>query len=366
MAEFHAKRCEKLRKILKRSKIDAALVTNFTNVTWFTGFTGDDSYLLLTPDEEFLLSDSRYTLQIQQECPQIQGVIRAGCGLLAMAKSILEERNFSSESRLAVEYDSVTLSTFEAICSVLTENVVSISGDIARFRMVKDKHEVAVLREAVRIARNAFHVMRASLSPDMTEKQIADEMEATMRRLGAKQAGFPTIAAVGAHAAMCHAVPGSLRVADADFLLVDWGAEYRGYTSDLTRVLVTGKVSNQFRKIYQIVLDAQRAAIDAIRPGMRCCEIDAVARNYIAKKGYGANFGHGLGHGIGLNIHENPSFSPRCEVVLEPGMVLTVEPGIYLEGWGGIRIEDDILVTRDGCEVLTSSVETELDAMIVD
>ncbi|MDO4575567.1 MAG: Xaa-Pro peptidase family protein [Planctomycetia bacterium] len=355
-------RCDKLRKMLKKEKLGAFLVTNFTNVTWLTGFTGDDSYLLVTPEGQTLLSDSRYTLQIARECPGLPVEIRSQ-SMSAMIKQLLE-KNCSSPCTLAVESNSVTLSQAEALRREVTSELVPVSGWVEKLRSVKDRAEIAKIREAGRIARNAFHVVRASLTPDKTEKQIADEMENVMRKLGAKRAGFPTIVAVGANAALCHCVPGDVRVKDADFLLIDWGAEYQGYTSDLTRVLITGKPSAEFRKIYRIVLEAQRKAIEAIRPGVRCCDVDRVARSYISRRGYGKCFGHGLGHGIGLYIHESPSFSAGCDTVLEPGMVLTVEPGIYIEGMGGVRIEDDIVVTRNGCEVLTD-VEKDWDDMFV-
>lgn len=363
MSDIFAARREKLRKMLKKAHVDALLVTNFTNVTWLTGFTGDDSYLIIHEKGECLLSDFRYSIQIEQECPGLNFAIRSGSiGLFQLAKNELEK--ISSSPRLGVESNSITLSTSELVRARVTEKVVPVEGLAESLREVKDRSEIALIRESARIARNAFHAVRAILSPEMTEKQVADELEFFMRRLGAKDASFPTISAVGDHAALCHCVPGERKIRDGNILLIDWGAQYRGYASDLTRVLITGKVSDEFRKVYKIVLDAQRKAIEAVRPGLICSEIDAIARDYIEKSGYGKFFDHGLGHGIGLNIHEGPYFSPRCTTKLKPGMIITVEPGIYVKDWGGVRIEDDVLVTRDGFEVITD-VEKEFDDMII-
>ncbi len=198
----------------------------------------------------------------------------------------------------------------------------------------------------------------------MTEKQVAADLEHQIRRFGGKGLSFPAIVAGGAWAALPHAVPGDRKIGDDDFTLIDWGANAGLYISDLTRVLVTGKISPKLDKIYNIVLEAQLAGIEAIRPGVTCGEVDAAARSVIAKAGYGKQFGHGLGHGIGLEVHEAPRLGGNQETELKPGMVVTVEPGIYIPGWGGVRIEDDILVTKKGHEVL-SNVPKELKECLV-
>jgi Xaa-Pro aminopeptidase len=189
----------------------------------------------------------------------------------------------------------------------------------------------------------------------MSELQAAHLLENSMRQFGATVASFPPIVAVGPRAALPHARPTSAMISESDFVLVDWGASAAsGYKSDLTRILVTGKISPKLEKVYGVVLKAQQAAIRSLRAGARCSEIDSVARRVIENAGFGKHFTHGLGHGIGLDIHEGPRLSAASDSELKPGMIVTVEPGIYLEGWGGVRIEDDCLLTRDGCEVLTS------------
>jgi len=202
------------------------------------------------------------------------------------------------------------------------------------------------------------------LTPDMTERQVAAELEYQTLRLGGRCLSFPAIVAVGPRAALPHASPTEARIGDADFVLIDWGVNEGQYVSDLTRVLVTGKISPKLRKVYGVVLRAQLAAIDAIRPGVTCEAVDDVARSVIAKAGFGKYFGHGLGHGIGLDIHEAPRLSKGQRKKLTPGMIVTVEPGVYLPGWGGVRIEDDILVTRSGHELLTT-VPKQIDECLV-
>ena len=235
---------------------------------------------------------------------------------------------------------------------------------VEELRAIKDRDEIAEIRRAVRIAEQAFGVVRASLRPEMSEKQIANLLDSQIRMFGGDGLSFDPIVAVGERAALPHGVATEKRVAEADLLLVDWGAWYGGYLSDLTRVLVTGKISPKLERVYEVVREAQRRAIDCIRPGVQMDAVDAAARNFIAAAGFGKNFGHGLGHGIGLEIHESPRIAKNTQQPLRPGMVVTVEPGIYIQGWGGVRIEDDVLVTRSGHEVL-SSVTKDLEASLV-
>jgi Xaa-Pro aminopeptidase len=240
---------------------------------------------------------------------------------------------------------------------------------VENLRAVKDASEVAEIREAIRIAERAFDAFCALLRPEDSEKALCDAMEYYVRRCGGRSTSFPSIVAVGERAALPHAPPTDRTLDGAELLLVDWGASGRFYKSDLTRVLVPRTNAafaqgsrgpspfsgeSKLEQIYEIVLRAQRQALDTIRPGVQGQEVDAAARSVIADAGFGDFFGHGLGHGVGLQIHEAPSLRPNSEVVLQAGMVVTVEPGIYLPEWGGVRIEDDVLITPEGCEVLTT------------
>lgn len=360
--DFQARR-DRLRKAFRKAGVDALLVTDFSNVTYLTGFTGDDSYLLVRGDGEIVLSDPRYTTQLGEECPGVDLQIRPPG--VSMLQAVLRVVRAGQISHLGVEGDSMTVGLRDRLAEKLPKtDIVPTSGLVEQLRLFKDKEEVGRIRKAVWQAEKAFGVLRSMLRPEMTEKEAADELEHQLRLFGAKDAAFPSIVAVGARGALPHAVPTQKRIGDDDFVLVDWGANEGLYRSDLTRVLVTGRISPKFEKIYQIVLEAQIRAIAAVRPGVVAHDVDDVARAYITKAGFGRRFRHGLGHGLGLLVHEGPRLAVKNQTILRPGMVVTVEPGIYLPGWGGIRIEDDVLVTRSGHEVLTHSPK-QLEDMVV-
>jgi len=356
-------RRNKLRRIIRENRLDGLLVTNFTNVTYLTGFTGDDSYLVVGRNEDLLFSDPRYHTQLEQECPGLPIEIRGpGKKMLSSVANGLEQMKVR---KLAIEASSITVGSRDALAkSMPILDMFPTDGWVERLRMVKDREEIARTRKACKLAERAFGAMRALLTPEMTELQAAAELEYQARRFGACGLSFPPIVAVGPRAALPHARPTSRRIGESDFMLIDWGAHEGLYVSDLTRILVTGRISPKLRKIHEVVLKAQLAAIQAISPGVTCEQVDTVARDIIAKAGYGKQFGHGLGHGTGLDIHEEPRLSQGQSTVLKAGMIVTVEPGIYLPGWGGVRIEDDILVTRNGHEVLTS-VPKQLEACLV-
>jgi Xaa-Pro aminopeptidase len=352
-------RRKNLRKLVRQAEAEALLVTNFKNVTYLTGFTGDDSYLLATLDGEKLITDPRYTTQLEEECPGLALEVRPPG--VSMLKAITQVVKSAKIERLGIEGASATVSLQQSVAKslpnvalVVTENLVE------RLRMVKDKDEIEATRVACQQARRAFDVVRAGLTANMTELDVAAELEYQARRFGAKALSFPPIVAVGARAALPHATPTSRQLSDCEFTLVDWGANSGLYMSDLTRMIVTGRISPKLRKIYAVVLKAQLAAIDAIRPGRTGHEVDRVARQIITRAGFGKAFGHGLGHGTGLEIHEAPRLAKGQKTKLRPGMIVTVEPGVYVPGWGGVRIEDDVLVTRTGHEVL-SDVPKQLE-----
>ena len=356
----YAGRRKKLLAKLRAEKLDALLVTNEPNVTYLTGFTGDSSYLLVGRDVELLISDTRYSVQIKEECPGLAMYERDSSEKII--DSTVKVLNKHKPQRVGFESDTAT----HALWSALSEKAdkvewVPTEELVLELRQKKDAGEIAEIRTAVDQAQRAFELLVASLHPEMTEKEASFELENAIRRFGGEGVAFHSIIAVGDRAALPHYYPGQRKIKDAEFVLIDWGAlSSGGYRSDLTRVVATGKIRPKLERVYGVVLSAQKAAIEKMAPGVPCKEVDAVARGIIDKAGFGNNFGHGLGHGIGLEIHEEPRMSPISEAVLEPGMVVTVEPGIYLPGWGGVRIEDDVLITRDGCEVLTS-VPKELD-----
>ncbi|MEM7314112.1 MAG: Xaa-Pro peptidase family protein, partial [Planctomycetota bacterium] len=268
---------------------------------------------------------------------------------------------------LGVESSDVTMALHEVLTTQLSATtIVGVSDVVEELREIKDKSEIEAIRRAVRLAEKSIGVIRASLTADQSELQIAANIEHEIRRFGGVGCSFPPIVAVGPRAALPHAPPTNREVGESDFTLIDWGAREQEqlYISDLTRVFVTGRISPKLERVYGIVLKAQKNAIKAVRPGVSMGVVDAAARNTIHKAGFGKQFGHGLGHGIGLDVHEAPRLIDKEERQLKPGMVITIEPGIYLPGWGGVRIEDDILVTKDGHEVL-SSVPKELEDCVI-
>jgi Xaa-Pro aminopeptidase len=359
----YAKRRDKIRSRLRKKQLDALLVTSFTNVSYLTGFTGDDSYLLVTAKHDIVLSDERYTTQLEEECPDLELSIR-GPGK-KMLSSVQREIASAKVKRLGFEADSMTVALHDALNeAVKLCDLIACLGWVEQLRIVKDRNEIARTRVACEQARRAFEVVRASLTPDMTELAVAADLEYQARRFGGKCLSFPAIVAAGPRAALPHASPTLQRLSESDFTLIDWGVNEGQYVSDLTRILVTGKISPKLQKVYRVVLRAQLAAIKAIRPGVSCESVDSVARKIITKAGYGKQFGHGLGHGVGLDIHEAPRLTLGQSTLLKAGMIVTVEPGIYLPGWGGVRIEDDILVTKTGHEVLTS-VPKQLEECLV-
>jgi Xaa-Pro aminopeptidase len=359
------RRRHSLRRLLPENSLAALLVTDELNVTYLTGFTGDSSYLLVADSRELLITDGRYTQQLAEECPDLPLAIRQpGSSLPSFAADCLAKLGLAS---LGIEADHVTLSFHEKLHGELkSTQLAHTSGLVEQLREIKDAGEIDAIRQAIHIAESAFTDLRKEIRRGQTEKEVADDLEYRIRRRGGTCSAFPTIVGVGPRAALPHGRPTrDSRLGDAEFVLIDWGARGpSGYHSDLTRVLVTGKLSPQLQTVYGVVLSAQRAAIAAIRPGAVMKEVDAAARTAIEAAGYGRQFNHALGHGLGLAVHELPRLAPDQSRQLAPGMVVTVEPGVYIPGSLGVRIEDDILVTDTGHEVLTS-LPQELEECIV-
>jgi Xaa-Pro aminopeptidase len=368
-----ALRRERLWQAATLESLGAVLITNPINVTYLTGFSGDSSYLILSKTKTFLVSDGRYAQQITEECPGVDAYIRGTAEPISDAT--VAQLNQLAPRGIGYESGHLTVADFEALKEgVKTAEWKPARDRVEKLRQVKDAGEISQIREAIKIAERAFAMFRAMLRPDDTEKELTDALESYVRRAGGKETAFPPIVAVGPRAALPHAPPSLQKVKSDPLLLVDWGAQGAFYKSDLTRVLWTRNnvafsggsgPAPELQEVYAIVAQAQRRAIAAMRPGVSTKIVDTAARGYIADQGYGEYFNHGLGHGFGLQIHEGPFFRPNVDIPLEAGMVVTCEPGIYLPGWGGVRIEDDILITPDGPEILTQCPR-ELDACALD
>ena len=358
-------RIRQLRIQAKRASwgVDAVLITNARDIRYLTGFIGDDSWAVVPVRSRSItvLTDFRFQEQIQHEAAHVAVRIRTG-SIVDELKSYLNDQSYE---KVAIQANHVTFAQRSALAKKIgARNLVPVEDGLIKLRSVKDEPELAAIRKALKIQEEAYRRTIAWLKPGLTEQQIAAYLEYQMRSLGADRPSFPTIIAADANASLPHAVPGTRKIKKGGMLLIDWGARWNGYCSDLTRVIGIGKMPPKIREIYQIVLEAQQVAINAIKPGKPLKEIDAVARKVIENAGYGPYFGHSLGHGLGLNIHELPTLSSRSEGVLKPGHVITVEPGIYLPGVGGVRIEDDVLVTAKGRRVL-SQLPTDLESAII-
>lgn len=356
----------RLLPILERERVDLFLVTCETNVRYLTGFSGDSTYLVAGPQTAIVVSDARYEAQLGEECPNLEARIRPPHvklheATVALLKELRPRRVGFEGHVVSVELRDLLAERLEGI------ELVPISSAIeAELRAIKDDGEISEIRRAIAAAIEGFVIVRRMLTSGISERGCAFELEAAVRRAGAEGLSFPAIVAVGDRAALPHYRAGARRLDAAPLVLIDWGAEMPGgYKSDLSRTLWRGRLDSRFTDVYTVVLRAQQAAIAAIRPGKTGIEVDRIAREIIREAGYGERFGHSLGHGIGLEIHEHPRLAPNSDAALQPGMVVTVEPGIYLPAWGGVRIEDDVLVTDSGSEVLSRGLSTRLDDMLI-
>jgi Xaa-Pro aminopeptidase len=345
-------RIEALRAALDAAGLEAILVASGVNRRYLSGFTGTAGALLFTPRGQYLLTDFRYVTQAPLQAVDYE-VVEHAPDMMDTVKALLAE---AGVTRLGFEERHVSYADWSSWSKALAPvELVPVDGLPEKLREKKDDDEIAVIREAAKLADAAYAHILHFVRPGVTELDLAAELESFMRKNGATGPSFDTIVASGERSAMPHGVASDRKLQSGEFVTFDFGALYRGYCSDLTRTIVVGEATDRHREIYGIVLEAQEHALANIRPGMTGREADALTRDVITRYGYGEFFGHGTGHGIGLEIHEAPRLSQRSDTVLEPGMVVTVEPGIYIPGFGGVRIEDDVVVTESGIHVLTSS-----------
>jgi Xaa-Pro aminopeptidase len=357
---MHNQRLAKLRTLMADNQTEALLVTSDVNRKYMSGFTGSSGMLLITADKALLYSDFRYRTQAPGQAPSFEFIEHKANVL----DSLLESASALHITKLAFEAHDMSFETYTSYTNKLQGIELVPAGKwIEQLRMVKNEAELVIIREAALLADDTFNYIVGFIKPGMRELDIALEMEFYMRRHGATSTSFETIIASGERSALPHGVASERIVQSGEFVKLDFGAYYQGYCSDITRTVMLGKPTDRHREIYQIVLEAQLATLEGIRPGMTGREADAIARNIITKHGYGDLFGHGTGHGIGMEIHESPRLSLTGDTVLEPGMVVTVEPGIYIAGFGGVRIEDDVVITSTGVDILTHAPK---DFIVID
>jgi Xaa-Pro aminopeptidase len=346
-SSVYKKRGDRLRRL---AETDFLLILNETNIRYLTGFTGGDGALLAGPDWMTLLVDGRYTTQAGIETTNLE-IVEFKTRVEGIS-SVLRARDVRS---MGFESSSVSYGEYLKLRDSLPNvSLQPLASRLDFLRAVKDDDEVAEIKKAIKIAEKALTDVKSLIKPGVTEAKLAVELECRMRRGGAGNISFDTIVATGPNGALPHATPGFRRVATGDFVLIDYGAVSNGYHSDETRMFCVGAPSKKQRDVYGFVLEAHDRAIMAIREGASCGEIDKIARSFLEEKGMARYFTHGAGHGAGLDVHEAPRLSAGRTDLLEAGMVVTVEPGVYFPGEWGVRIEDMVLVKKDGCEVLTT------------
>lgn len=344
-------RIQKLREAMLKKGIDGVLLVGDPNRNYMSGFTGDESFSIITLNKALFITDSRFTEQARQQVKDYE-IVQYKNSFADFLGKMTKELNIK---KLGFEEDVLSYSTYNSYKAKVEAEMIALDGMVEGLRIIKDKEELQCIKEAAQIADKAFDHMLKFIKAGMTEREIGLELEFTMKKLGAKDLSFPSIVASGERSCLPHGQATDKIVKEGDFLTLDFGCVYKEYCSDMTRTVVIGKPSDKMVEIYNIVLEAQEKALKAFRAGVTGAQVDKVARDVIKEHGYGENFGHGLGHGVGRQIHEAPRVSPLGNTVLESGMVVTDEPGIYIPGFGGVRIEDLLAITEEGCEVLSKS-----------
>lgn len=349
-------RISRLRADMELAGLDAVLLNSITAIRYFSSFTSDEATVVVTASRAVLLTDFRYTIQAKASSGDRFEIVEVGGGAkhLAAVKQVLTDGNCK---RVGFEDDIVCFATYQKY-EAFDCTLVPFSAQLHKLRILKTPEEVLSLKKAQAIADAAYTELLRTIHSGMTEKRVAAELLYICAKLGSEGPSFAPIVGSGPNGAMCHAIPSERKLQKGDMVVLDYGCLVDGYCSDMTRTFAVGEPDDFAKSIYQIVLDAQLKALDGLHAGITGKALDAIARDYIASKGYGANFGHSLGHGFGLLIHEAPYASVTGETTLEEGMTITVEPGIYIEDRLGVRIEDCCVVTRDGkLNLVTASKE---------
>ena len=351
----YSARQKKLREQVARAHFDALLISHLPNIRYLCGFTGSAGFLLIEESRSMFFSDVRYDVQAHDEVKGAKVVIAKGAVAQALADHLSRRRKRSGKYSIGIEADHLAVAEKKRLSRLFPGGAMLKDAPpaIERARMVKDEEELKFIREAVRLGAKLFDRAVEVLRPGVKEVEVAAEMELAARRGGADGMSFPTIIASGARSALPHGRASNAAIPSGAFVVCDFGVILSGYCSDQTRTVWVGKVPEDARRAYEAVREAQQAAIEAVRPGIPAGEVDGAARRVLQKAGFGKFFTHSTGHGVGLEIHESPRVAKGQEEVLRPGMVITIEPGVYFPGKWGIRIEDMVAVTTSGCEVLT-------------
>jgi len=348
-----AKRIRKVKNFLKKNNLQAILVTNLINIRYLSGFTGTTASMIVTQNKSFFITDFRYIEQSEKEvtCSKILEFRSSVEGAADVCKK-------EKIKKLAVEEGNLTLSLFNNLKKTLSSvKLMPVSGIIEKFRSIKDEAEINLIRDAIIISNKSLAQTMPVIKAGISERDVAVELEYRLKKLGAEKMAFDFIVASGYRSALPHGVGGNKKIKHGDIITIDFGCVYKGYHSDITRTFCLGKASAEKLRIYNLVFKAQSAALRGAKSGIACGELDAYARDVFTKENMGRYFGHGLGHGVGLDIHEEPAVTKGIKQKIEEGMVLTIEPGLYIPGKFGVRIEDMVLIKKEGAEVLTKQIK---------
>lgn len=352
-------RIQALLEKLNQQNIDGIIVHDAMNRRYLSGFTGSSGYLYISKNKNVIVTDFRYIEQASKQCRDFEVIDQGPLGVFSTLLKVISEEG---SHQIGFEANNVSYADYLDLKLALTNvSLIDTRDFVETIRMIKDENELSNIKEAANIADLAFEHILSLLTIGITETDIALEIEYYMKKHGAQGLSFDTIVASGANSSLCHATPTHKKVQVGDFITMDFGCIYEGYCSDMTRTVVMGKASEAQKKVYNTVLRAQEEALAIIKAGLSGKEVDAVARDIISAEGYGDYFGHGLGHSLGLEVHESPRLSPKGLQLLENNMMVTVEPGIYIPDFGGVRIEDLICVKLDGYENFTKSEKALLE-----
>ena len=351
--QIYFDRQEKLKNVIAEIGLDGLLITNLTNIRYICGFTGSAGTCLVTTSGQSFITDGRYIEQSKEQVKGFDRYIDMDTNLSIIKKNKLINKHF----KIGFEGDHVNFSLYDSMKKMFTdtdwESTKMILEDLAS---VKDQTELDAIRTAVEITDKVYEEILPMLRPGYTEKQVANSMVSKYREYGDGEAYSP-IVATGPNGALPHAVPTEREFKKGDFIVIDAAAKYAGYHADMTRTPVVGEATDKHHEVYAIVKEAQQRGCDIAKAGVSCKAVDAATRDYIHEMGYGEYYTHGTGHGLGLEIHTSPRFSPVSEDILAENNVMTIEPGIYLAGWGGVRIEDDVIINQNGCEILNKTTK---------
>ncbi len=349
LSVIYQKRLKGLYKLMEQGQMGTLLISGPENVFYISGFSGGEGQLLVTAQGVYLFTDGRYQEQALSESPHCEFILYKRSFIKALEKVVVD----LGIQQLAFEKKNITYGQWELLKDAFSGDLLPVQGLVETLRLVKDDSEVDLIREAGAITASAFLYLLGEIKPGQTEQEVAGFLEYYMRSHGSGPLAFETIVASGERGALPHGAATMKKILRGELITLDLGATYQGYAADMTRTISLGTVSDQQRKVYELVLEAQERGLKAVKAGVSAADVDLAAREFLVEVGYGDYFVHSLGHGVGLNVHEDPRIAPQVDLRLEEGMVITIEPGVYLPGWGGVRIEDLVLVKKDGCEILT-------------